>query len=91
MHLKYKNLFFFTAILSSLILSGPVYAEVDEILDASEEIDEAPGYEDPKDSQREWALSLGAVVGGDDEGNHIVSMWDIVGDSYGCVRGTLEA
>ena len=47
----------------SLIFTCTAAAEIDEMIDMAEEIDEAPGYEDPKDVKREWTLSLG-VVGG---------------------------
>ena len=61
--------FLITFLLTTMIVAGPALAElgdIDEIdlwADISEEIDEAPGYEDPKDSKREWAFSIG-IAGG---------------------------
>jgi outer membrane scaffolding protein for murein synthesis (MipA/OmpV family) len=57
-----------TVLFTPLIITSTASAgdSMDEIAlwsDIAEEIDEAPGYEDPKDSARKWALSLG-VVGG---------------------------
>jgi len=50
--------------LSALVLAGYASAEKHEqIIDAAEEIVEAPGYEDPKDAKREWSLSIGMVAG----------------------------
>ena len=39
---------------------------------ASEEIDEAPGYEDPKDRERKWTVSIGltGAVSPDYEGSN---------------------
>lgn len=57
--------FFFT----TLTITGTASAglgdtdEMGQWADVSEDIDEAPGYEDPKDSKREWALSIG-IAGG---------------------------
>ena len=63
----YQLLFFFL-ITTPLIITGTAAAgdALDEIglwADTAEEIDEAPGYEDPKDKKRDWTLSIG-VVGG---------------------------
>ena len=47
----------------------PASAEMDSLeradlwADTGEDIDEAPGYEDPKDTKREWVLSLGLAGG----------------------------
>ena len=61
----FQLLFFFliTVLFTPLIITGTASAEFDEMIDMAEEIDEAPGYEDPKDAKRDWALSLGAIVG----------------------------
>ncbi|MCP4343119.1 MAG: MipA/OmpV family protein [Desulfobulbaceae bacterium] len=62
--------FLMTGFFATVIITGSAAAdagdtmdEVDLWSDISEEIDEAPGYEDPKSAERQWALSLG-VVGG---------------------------
>lgn len=62
------SLFLMTVLFTPLIITSTASAgdsmdEIDLWSDIAEEIDEAPGYEDPKDSARKWALSLG-VVGG---------------------------
>jgi len=46
-----------------LIATGTTSSELDELIDMTEEIDEAPGYEDPKDKKREWTLSIGVISG----------------------------
>jgi outer membrane protein len=61
--------FLMTAFFATVIVTDTASADMDTMdeidlwADISEEIDEAPGYEDPKDAERQWALSLG-VVGG---------------------------
>jgi outer membrane scaffolding protein for murein synthesis (MipA/OmpV family) len=63
------SLFLFSILFTTMIVTGTASAglgDSDEMglwADVSEDIDEAPGYEDPKDSKRKWALSLG-VAGG---------------------------
>jgi outer membrane scaffolding protein for murein synthesis (MipA/OmpV family) len=63
------SLFLITILFTTMIVTGSASAglgDADEMglwADVSEDIDEAPGYEDPKDSKREWALSIG-VAGG---------------------------
>ena len=58
-------LFFFliTVLFAPLIFAGTDMAELEELMDMTEEIDEAPGHEDPKDEKRDWALSIGMIVG----------------------------
>jgi outer membrane scaffolding protein for murein synthesis (MipA/OmpV family) len=58
-------LFFFlvTVLFTPLITTGTTSSELDELIDMTEEIDEAPGYEDPKDKKREWTLSIGVISG----------------------------
>jgi outer membrane scaffolding protein for murein synthesis (MipA/OmpV family) len=60
-----RLLFFFliAVLFTPLIATGADKAELEELMDMTEEIDEAPGYEDPKDAKRNWALSIG-VIGG---------------------------
>jgi outer membrane protein len=61
--------FLMTAFFATVIVTDTASADMDTMdeidlwADISEEIDEAPGYEDPKDAERQWALSLG-VAGG---------------------------
>jgi outer membrane scaffolding protein for murein synthesis (MipA/OmpV family) len=58
-----------TALLSVVLSAGTTLAAGDALDEAdlwagvAEEIDEAPGYEDPKDNAREWALSIGLISG----------------------------
>ena len=40
-----------TVLFTPLITTGTDSAEIEELMDMTEEIDEAPGYEDPKDDQ----------------------------------------
>ena len=60
---------FITAFVSSVLITGVASADVDSFEDASimagagEDIEEAPGYEDPKDSDRAWAISIGLTSG----------------------------
>ncbi|MCK4507029.1 MAG: MipA/OmpV family protein [Desulfuromonadales bacterium] len=63
-----SSLLLIAILFAAMSLSGVAAADglLDDVgfwADASEEIDEAPGYEDPKDKSREWALSVG-VAGG---------------------------
>lgn len=61
--------FLTTVSLATVFITGTASAgmdslgEIDLWTDVAEEIDEAPGYEDPQDKSRKWAFSLG-VVGG---------------------------
>jgi outer membrane protein len=61
--------FLMTAFFATVIVTDTASADMDTMdeidlwADISEEINEAPGYEDPEDAQRQWALSLG-VAGG---------------------------
>ncbi len=61
----FQLLFFLliTVLFTPLIATGTTSSELDELIDMTEEIDEAPGYEDPKDKKREWALSIGVISG----------------------------
>lgn len=61
----FQLLFFFliTVLFTPLITTGTTSSELDELIDMTEEIDEAPGYEDPKDKKREWTLSIGVISG----------------------------
>jgi outer membrane protein len=66
--LQQSSLLLITILFAAMCFSG--VAAADDILDdaelwadVSEDIDSAPGYEDPKDSKRRWSLSLG-VAGG---------------------------
>lgn len=58
-----------TVFLATVIITGTASAdmesldEIDLWTDVAEEIDEAPGYEDPEDTSRKWAFSLGLVGG----------------------------
>lgn len=58
-----------TILFSSLIITGSASAEMDSLDRAdlwagiAEEIDEAPGHEDSKDTDRKWAFSLGLTGG----------------------------
>jgi outer membrane protein len=60
---------FITAFISTMLITGVASADVDSLEDASiwagagEDIEEAPGYEDPKDSDRAWAISIGITTG----------------------------
>ena len=51
------------------IVAIPASAEMDSLertdlwADTAEDIDEAPGYEDPRDTRRKWVLSLGLAGG----------------------------
>ena len=66
---KRLSCFLMTVFFATMIITDTACADMDAMdemdvwSDISDEIDEAPGYEDPKDSERQWALSLG-VVGG---------------------------
>lgn len=58
-----------TSLIFTLFFAGNVVAD-DEAMDeaelwagVAEDIDEAPGYEDPKDTGREWTISLGVSAG----------------------------
>ena len=61
----FQLLFFFliTVHFTPLISAGTDNAELEELMDMAEEIDEAPGHEDPEDEKRDWALSIGMIVG----------------------------
>jgi len=50
---------------ATLLVTGYASAETEmsEMIDAAEAIDEAPGYEDPKDVKRDWTLSIGLIAG----------------------------
>ncbi len=58
-----------TIYFTTILLTGTALAEMDTLDQAdlwaeiAEEIDEAPGYEDPDDSKRNWAFSLGVAAG----------------------------
>lgn len=57
-----------TVVFATMIVTDTASAddnldEIDLWADISEEIHEAPGYEDPEDSERKWALGIG-VAGG---------------------------
>ena len=60
---------FVTTLLSVVLFAGTTLAADDTPDKAglwsgvAEKIDEAPGYEDPKDNAREWVLSIGLVSG----------------------------
>ena len=60
---------FVTALLSLVLSAGTALAAGDTLDEAdiwartAEEIDDVPGYEDPKDNTREWALSVGLISG----------------------------
>jgi outer membrane scaffolding protein for murein synthesis (MipA/OmpV family) len=64
--------------MSSLLVAGDAAAlstvpdAVDHSADVAEDLDETPGYADPKDSAREWALSIGLSgrLGPDYEGSN---------------------
>jgi outer membrane scaffolding protein for murein synthesis (MipA/OmpV family) len=63
-----SSLLLIAMLFAAMSFSGVAVADgiLDDIglwADVSEEIDEAPGYEDAKDKSREWALSIG-VIGG---------------------------
>ena len=65
------SLFLLTVFFATVMITGTASAadsgdtldEIDLWADISEEISTAPGYEDSKDADREWALSVG-VAGG---------------------------
>ena len=61
----FQRLFHFlmTVFFATVIITGTASADIDLWTDVAEEIDEAPGYEDPEDASRKWAFSLG-VAGG---------------------------
>jgi len=61
----FQLLFFLliTVLFTPLITTGTDTAEIEELMDMTDEIDEAPGYEDPKDARRDWALSIGIIAG----------------------------
>jgi outer membrane scaffolding protein for murein synthesis (MipA/OmpV family) len=58
-------LFFFLILFlfTPLITIATDKAEIEELMDMTDEIGEAPGYEDPKDEKRQWALSIGIIAG----------------------------
>ena len=61
----FQLLFFLliTVLFTPLVTTGTDTAEIEELMDMAEEIDEAPGYKDPKDEKRDWALSIGVIAG----------------------------
>lgn len=66
--LSQSSILFIATLLTAMSIA--TVATADDIMDdaglwadVSEEIEEAPGYEDPKDKSRDWALSIG-VAGG---------------------------
>ena len=61
----FQLLFFLliTVLFTPLVSTGTDTAEIEKLMDMTEEIDEAPGYEDPKDEKRDWALSIGVIAG----------------------------
>ena len=66
---KWLLLFTLTMLFAMDIITG-VAAEADDVMEeatlwvgASEEIDEAPGFEDPRASERKWAVSIGLSSG----------------------------
>ena len=69
MNRVFQPVFYFliTVLFTLLIFTGTAVAEhqgvIHEMIDMAEEIDEAPGHEDPKDEKRDWALSIGMIVG----------------------------
>lgn len=62
-------LFLVTVLFAPVMITGTASADMDTMdeidlwADISEEIDEAPAHEDPKDNERKWAFSIG-VAGG---------------------------
>ena len=63
------SLFLISILFVTLTITGTASADLgdaDEMglwADVAEDIDEAPGYEDPKDSKRKWTLSIGLAGG----------------------------
>ncbi len=54
---------FFVVLFTPLVAAGADQAELEELMDMTDEIGEAPGYEDPKDEKRKWTLSIGVIAG----------------------------
>lgn len=67
--LKFLVVFLMTVLLATEITPGIASAEMSGMdqagvwADVTEEIDEAPGYEDPQKNDRKWAFSLGFAGG----------------------------
>jgi outer membrane scaffolding protein for murein synthesis (MipA/OmpV family) len=67
--LQLLMLFLVTVSFTTVIFAGTALAELGSLdqadiwADVSEEIDEAPGYEDPDDSKRNWAFTVGVAAG----------------------------
>ena len=65
----FQLLFFFllTFLFTPLVIAGTDAGEIEELMDMTDEIVDAPGYKAPKASpkrkKRDWALSLGLIAG----------------------------
>ena len=69
MNRVFQPVFYFliTVLFTLLIFTGTAVAEHQgvshEMIDMAEELDEVPGFEDPKDAKRDWTLSIGFIGG----------------------------
>jgi len=62
-------LFLITVLFSTMFVADIALAKEDAMEEvalwagASEEIDDAPGYEDPRDKERKWTVNIGLTGG----------------------------